>query len=424
MGRTWVARGIGARVTSALACLVLGGALGCTATSSPTPQTATRTQATPAFAGGAGEVFSFPQVTQSPLGVADVPAALAPFFEQCRLGDAALSRVAERFARRKAEALPPLDVSELSFALRAEGSPYVWPRAWTLEGGDVASPAAVERMHSWLGSFDDGGERRCGLALATRERSVLSAVAIDALADLDPLPVQLRVGTWVDVNASVLVAASDAKVIVLGPSGAPYAVPTTFDGRRARARFHADRPGAFLIQLLANVAGGPRPVLEATVYADVPPPTSFFGEAAPGEPVLPLAGSADKAAALLAMLNQARASEQSPALERDPTLDGIAERHAQAMRQQKRIAHDAGDGDPRSRVEDAGLGTLATGENVAHNLDVTRAHRALWASPSHRENLLQPRFDKVGIGVALDPDGSIWVCEIFADFPDQVDTPH
>ena len=407
-------------MTSTLACLAFGCALGCSTRPNSPPESAARTQATPAFASDAGEVFNFPEVTQSPLGVAEMPVALAPFFEQCRLGDAALSRVAERFARRQAEDLAPLDVSEISFALRAEGSPYVWPRAWTLEGGDLSSPAAVERMHGWLSSFDDGGERRCGIALATtRDRRVLSAVAVDALADLEPLPVQLRVGAWVDVNASVLVAASDAKLIVLGPSGAPYAVPTTFDGRRARARFHADRPGAFLIQLLANVAGGPRPVLEATVYADVRPPTSYFGDAAPGEPTQPLAADADKTAALLAMVNQARASEQSSVLERDATLDGIAERHAQAMRKQKRIAHDAGDGDPRSRVEGADLSILATGENVAHALDVTRAHRALWASPSHRENLLQPRFDRVGIGVALDPDGSIWVCEVFADFPDQ-----
>jgi uncharacterized protein YkwD len=408
-------------VTSRLARLALGCGLGCSATSHLSPQSATRTQATPAFASDAGEVFSFPAVTQSPLTVAEIPAALAPFFEQCRRSDAALSRVAERFARRQAEGNTPVDTSELTFALRAEGAPYVWPHAWTLEGGDLSSPAAVERMQGWLGSFDDGGERRCGLALTTtRERSVLSAVAIDALADLEPLPVQLRVGTWVDVNAGLLVAANDVKVIVLGPSGAPHAVPTTFDGRRARARFHADRPGAFLIQLLANGAGGPRPVLEATVYADVRPPTSFFGEAAPGEPVPPLAGNADQAAALLVMINRARESEQSPALERDPTLDGIAERYAQTMRKQKRIAHDAGDGDPRSRVENANLGVLAAGENVAHALDVTRAHRAQWASPSHRENLLQPRFDRVGIGIAVDPDGSIWVCELFADFPDPV----
>jgi len=388
------------------------------------PTSATQTQTTPAFASDGGEVFTFPEVTQSPLGVAQVPAPLSAFLEQCRSGDAALARVAERFARRQAEGSAPLDVSELSFALRAEGSPYVWPRAWTLEGGDLENSAAVERMQGWLSSFNDGGERRCGVALAsTRDRHVLAAVAVDALADLEPLPVRLRAGTWVDVNANLLVPADEAKVIVLGPSGPPYAVPTTLDGRHARARFNADRPGAFLIQLLANVAGGPRPVLEATAYADAPPPTSFFGDAAPGEPAEPLPASADKTAALLAMLNQARATEQSPALQRDPTLDGIAERHAQAMRQLKRIAHDAGDGDHRRRVEATQLSVLATGENVAHALNVARAHRALWASPSHRENLLQPRFDRVGIGVALDADGSIWVCEVFADFPDQVGAP-
>ena len=411
-------------MTSTLAGVAFVFALQCTAQPNRAPQSAARTQTPPMFASDAGEVFSFPEATQSPLPVAEVPGALAAFFDQCKVGDAALSRVAERFARRQAEGNAPLDVSEISFALRAEGSPYVWPRAWTLEGGDLASPAAVERMHGWLSSFDDGGERRCGIALAeTRERSVLSAVAVDALADLEPLPVRLRVGTWVDVNASVLVPTSDAKVLVLGPNGAPYAVPTTFDGRRARARFRADRPGAFLIQLLANVAGGPRPVLEASVYADARPPTSFFSDAAPGEPSQPLSANADQAAALLAMVNQARASEQSPTLERDATLDGIAERHAQAMRKQKRIAHDAGDGDPRSRVEGAQLSILATGENVAHALDVTRAHRALWASPSHRENLLQPRFDKIGIGIAVDADGSIWVCEVFADFPADAGAP-
>lgn len=351
-----------------------------------------------------------------------VPDGLSDFVAQCRAGDAALSRVAERFARRQSEGSAPLDVSEISFALRAEGSPYVWPRAWTLEGGDLKSPAAVERMHAWLSGFNDGGERRCGIALTeTSERSVLAAVAVDALADLDPLPVRTRAGSWVELSAQLLVPASEAKFVLLGPSGAPRSIPTSFDGQRARARFSADRPGAFLVQLLANVAGGPRPVLEATVYADVRPPSSYFGDAAPGEPLVPLSPSADQADALLHMVNQARANEHSPALRRDARLDAIALRHAEAMHKLRRIAHDAGDGDPRARVEAANIDVLAAGENVAHALDVTRAHRALWASPSHRENLLQPRFDGVGIGIVPDADGSIWVCEVFADFPDRLE---
>jgi uncharacterized protein YkwD len=172
---------------------------------------------------------------------------------------------------------------------------------------------------------------------------------------------------------------------------------------------------------LANVAGGPRPVLEATVYADVGPPSSYFGDPAPGEPQAPLSPATDQSGALLSMVNQARAAEQSPPLKRDPQLDALAAQHAEAMRRLRRIAHDTGDGDPPARVQAANLDVLATGENVAHALDVTRAHRALWASPSHRENLLQPRFDGIGIGIVADPDGSIWVCEVFADFPDRLD---
>lgn len=412
MGRARVARQA-ARVASLGSLFALSA--GCGA-GSPRPNAAT-TLTTPTAAANDGEVFSFPEAMASPLRLHDVPDELAPFLAHCRLGDAALSRVAERFARRQSEGQAPLDVSEISFALRAEGSPYVWPRAWTLEGGELTTSTAQQRMQDWLDGWSDGGERRCGIALVESSgRDVLAAVAVDALADLDPLPVRVSSGSWVEVNARVLVPTSEAKVIVLGPSGGPHSVPTTFDGRSARARFRADRPGAFLVQLLANVEGGPRPVLEASVYADVRPPTTYFGDAAPGE--ANGAGYSDPGDGLLAMVNAARHSEHSPPLVRDRALDDIAQRHAEAMRKLKRIAHDAGDGPPPARVEAAGVDVLAFGENVAHALDLRRAHRALWASPSHRENLLQARFDRVGIGIAIDPDGSLWVCEVFADSPD------
>jgi uncharacterized protein YkwD len=87
------------------------------------------------------------------------------------------------------------------------------------------------------------------------------------------------------------------------------------------------------------------------------------------------------------------------------------------MRSTKRVAHDLGDGDPGLRVQSAGIAAIVAGENVAHAVDAAHAHRALWASPSHRENLLLARFDAVGLGVAADEDGTVWVCEIFVDRP-------
>jgi uncharacterized protein YkwD len=51
---------------------------------------------------------------------------------------------------------------------------------------------------------------------------------------------------------------------------------------------------------------------------------------------------------------------------------------------------------------------------VAHAADARHAHRTLWASPSHRSNLLESRFDAVGVGSATGSDQTVWVCEVFA----------
>jgi uncharacterized protein YkwD len=72
-----------------------------------------------------------------------------------------------------------------------------------------------------------------------------------------------------------------------------------------------------------------------------------------------------------------------------------------------------GNGDPRTRVSAAGIASRATGENVAAASSLERAHRALWASPSHRGNVLEKRFSKIGIGVIKTSDGRVWVTEIF-----------
>jgi uncharacterized protein YkwD len=237
------------------------------------------------------------------------------------------------------------------------------------------------------------------------------AVAVDALADLDAVPTRVRVGQWVDVNATLRVPADAAKLVILGPRGAPHAVPTTLDHGRLRARFNADHEGAWLVQVLAAVDGGPRPLLEALVFAGIEPPTELAVPTAPGEEVA--ATVQDPRTALYAMVNTARASERVAPLERDARLEALAQAHAEAMRRAHKTAHDAGDGDLNQRLANAGL-EMRAGENVAHAGSAALSHRALWASPSHRENLLLADFDVVGIGIAPDTDGTVWTCELFA----------
>ncbi len=355
---------------------------------------------------------AFAETVESPQPVVEQRADARALSAWCGASDAALLRVATRLAARSG-GVDAVDPDTLDYELRRAGAPYVWPRAWRFDGAEAALDDAKARMQRWLSGFGDGGSRRCGVAVLHRPDAQLTvaAVAVDVLADLDALPTRVRVGQWVDVRATLRVPADAAKLIVLGPRGAPHAVPTTLDNGRLRARFNADHEGAWLVQVLAAVDGGPRPLLEALVFAGVEPPTERVALKAPGEAAAQAVK--DPRVALYGMVNAARATEQAPALERDARLEELAQAHAEAMRSAHKTAHDAGDGDLTQRLARAGL-ELRAGENVAHAASAALSHRALWASPSHRENLLFPNFDVVGIGVAPDADGTLWVCELFA----------
>ena len=54
---------------------------------------------------------------------------------------------------------------------------------------------------------------------------------------------------------------------------------------------------------------------------------------------------------------------------------------------------------------------FASVTNDAYNAQY--AHKSLMASPEHRDNILEPRFTKVGVGVYRDPQGQFWVTEMF-----------
>jgi uncharacterized protein YkwD len=328
----------------------------------------------------------------------------------CPTSDRALERVAERIVLREAAGKRPLDTAEITFALRSEGAPYVWPRAWTLEG-PIDAELERTKVLGWLATLGDHGERRCGSATLRTAggRRALGAVAVSVLADLEPLPTRVTIGTWLDVRATLLVPATHAEVVVLGPRGRPHAVLAALAGARVRARFRADREGVWLVQVLATTADGPRVVAEALVASGTEPPEMYdFGDA-PGEELAGRARTAEDT--VLEMVNGARRSEGLAPVRRDGALDRLARAQAQALREQKALSHA-----PNGQGLDERLAALdlhSAGENVAHAVDLASAHRSLWRSPSHRENLLHPAFELVGVGVAADDDGTLWLCQIF-----------
>lgn len=339
---------------------------------------------------------------------------VAPFQSLCGAADGALADVATRNVKRQLEGADIFGADELAFTLRAAGDPHVWPRAFSIAGSTFEDDYLKKKVTGWLTGWSTLGVRRCGLAKLSKDdgTTVFSVVAIDALADVTSLPVTARVSQWVTLEAKMLVPATAAKVVLLGPRGAPKTVIASLTKDVIKSTFSVDQAGQWLVQVLATVSTGPRPVIEAFVFAGTTPPTKFTRTSVPGED----AGKEvkDDADAMLKMLNAARVSEGAKALTRDASLDKIAKAHSDEMAKVKMIGHNVGTGDPAQRIKAAGHKATIAGENVASAASSQNAHRALWSSPSHRSNMLSGEFTRVGIAVVKDADGRVWVTELFA----------
>ncbi len=362
-----------------------------------------------------------PPVVWAPATASPVPLTGAPedplareALSRCGEGEDGLAGAAALVVSREGLGEPVPDAEALASAQRAAGEPHPWARAWAASAPSLAPASTLARLDAWLAEDCDPALRRCAVATGPGPDGtrVLAVVAVDALADLAALPTRARTGQWLEVRARLRVRATGGLVVVLGPGGTSRRVPAWFDGATLSARFALDRPGAFDVQVLAATASGPRPVAEARVFADVEPDDE---PPAPGEDGADAADpSQPDDVQMRAMLAAARATAGEPPLARDPRLDALARRHAERMAASRVLAHDAGDGDPVDRLAGAGLSAREIGENVAHAATPLLAHRALWASPSHRANLLARGYDRVGIAVVRDARGEAWVVEAFA----------
>jgi uncharacterized protein YkwD len=330
--------------------------------------------------------------------------------------DASLVVVARELAEILATKGQLPEAQEIDWRQRRAGSPHPWPRTWGARAGKLDRKSLVADVTKWLG----GGRTRarCGVgSVQSAGREAIAVVAVEPIADLSPLPTTAKVGAWIDLEATLLQGVVGGRIVVLPPTGAPLTIlsnaAASTAGTKLRGRFHLGRAGRYVVQVLASDGAGPRPVLEAEVWAGIDPPKIAPTSAVPGEEAGD--GAAEPALALLARMNGARTAEGIPVLGRDPLLDRVATAHARAMRAAKQLGHDVGQGDPAARVAQAGGKFKIVGENVAKARSERAAHRAIHASPSHRGNLLDPRFSKVGIAVELDETtGELWVAQIFA----------
>jgi uncharacterized protein YkwD len=114
-------------------------------------------------------------------------------------------------------------------------------------------------------------------------------------------------------------------------------------------------------------------------------------------------------------VNAERRSRGLGSLTFDDDLGAIAREHAEDMVTRDYFGHSTPEGlSPFARMDRAHYRYSYAGENLALDQSVTAASSALWQSPEHRSNILQPHFGRVGIAAVSAEDGEIFV-EDFSD---------
>ncbi|HYO13392.1 MAG TPA: CAP domain-containing protein [Thermoanaerobaculia bacterium] len=108
-------------------------------------------------------------------------------------------------------------------------------------------------------------------------------------------------------------------------------------------------------------------------------------------------------AEVLARVNEARRRAGVQPLRSDHLLDRAAQRHAQDMLARGYFAHESPEDDTvRERAKEAGYAWRTIGENIAEGQRTVDEVMTTWLnSPGHRRNILDPRFEELGVGLAL-----------------------
>lgn len=112
--------------------------------------------------------------------------------------------------------------------------------------------------------------------------------------------------------------------------------------------------------------------------------------------------------------NRERAARNLPPLKWNAGLASAARQHAQKMAQEGTLSHQfPGETDMGMRVRMAGVRFSSVAENVAQGPSATVLHQEWMQSPAHRDNILDPELDSLGVAV-IERNGELFAVQDFA----------
>ena|GEM_PF-3243190 len=116
----------------------------------------------------------------------------------------------------------------------------------------------------------------------------------------------------------------------------------------------------------------------------------------------------------LKYINEDRARQGVPTLVMDNKLAALARMKSQDMLSNNYFAHTSPTlGNAATMLRNNGYSFNSVGENISKHSTVIKSHAALMSSDGHRRNILNSSWQKVGIGIVLDGNGSVYMTQLF-----------
>ena len=118
---------------------------------------------------------------------------------------------------------------------------------------------------------------------------------------------------------------------------------------------------------------------------------------------------------LLELTNAERAKKKLPPLKLNPQLVAAARGHSANMAKQGMMEHILDGKTPGQRARAAGYEFDEIGENIAvGNVELEKIMDFWMGSKKHRDNILYPDYQEIGVGLATNDRGAVYYTQVFA----------
>ncbi len=116
---------------------------------------------------------------------------------------------------------------------------------------------------------------------------------------------------------------------------------------------------------------------------------------------------------MVELVNVERDARGIPPLELHPKLTELARNYSQRMAATGRVDHEL-DRPMEERIRKVLPNTCMFGENVSKNTSVDYALSDLMTSEGHRDNVLHPDYEMVGVGIVWGEDDYLYITQEFS----------